>query len=116
MFREARARLFVVVAGGGFGAIDPRSELDDIQIDLENPFLGELLFELMGEQCLFDLSQGIPGRREIEVLRELLRDRRGSAREAFVLPGVFECGFHLGGIESVVAEERGVFADQHGAF
>src|SRR5664279_6006012 len=59
-----------------FHSEGPRSELDDVQIELEDAFLRELPFEPPGDEELTELAPRRPRGGEVEVLGELLRDRR----------------------------------------
>ena len=67
-----------------------------------------------GEDRLLDLPPRIAGRREPEVLGQLLGEGRGAARQLAVLPGVGERLLHLGGGEAAVGEEVDVLGDHHG--
>ena len=63
----------------GLGTPHPIAPLDDIEIELEDTRLGQRDFEARDDE-LFDLPERIVGRREVEILSELLRDRARAAR------------------------------------
>src|SRR5664279_2346071 len=74
--------------GGGFGAIDARSELDDIQVNLEYPPLRPEQRNLRRQPCLGNLANRIAARPEKQIFCRLLRNRAGAARPFPVLPGL----------------------------
>ena len=57
----------------------PVAPLDDVQIDLEDARLGQRRFQAARDDQLAQLPERIVRRRQIEVLRQLLRDRAGAA-------------------------------------
>ena len=61
------------------------------------------------------LRSGIPRRRQVEVLGELLRDGAAAARELALLPVLLERLLQLVEVDALVREERGVLGDQHRA-
>ena len=64
---------------GRLRAEDPRPELDDVEVELQDPPLGELSLELPGEQGLLDLPPRVAGRRQPEILDQLLAQGGGAA-------------------------------------
>ena len=110
---ERRRGLAEEALRGGLGAVDAGRELDDVQIELEDPPLGEVLLERPGEQRLLQLAQGIARRREPEILRQLLREGRGAARHLPLLPGLLHRLLQLLDGKAVVREEVDVLRHQH---
>src|SRR5688572_19733166 len=100
---------------GCFGAIHTLAEFDDVQIDLEDPLLRQLVFESVCDHELLQLAHWIFTRREIEVLRQLLRDRRSAMREAAVRPVLPHGLLDSFDIDAFVLVEAGVFRYQDGA-
>ena len=78
---ERRRRRAEVRARRRLHAVDAVAPLDHVQVQLEDPRLGQLGFEPPGDDQLAQLAQRIPRRRQIEVLGELLRDRARAAHE-----------------------------------
>ena len=68
------------------------AHLDHVDVDLQYPFLRQMVFERPGDEVLLHFAKRIARRREVEVLRQLLRDRRAAMRQLFVRP-VFLDGF-----------------------
>ena len=79
---ELGCRFVKIGARRRLGAVDAVAPLDHVQIQLENPRFLQLGFEPPRDDQLAQLAQRILRRREIEVLRELLRDRAAAAHEA----------------------------------
>ena len=73
--RQSAADLRKYVRARGFRAVDAVAPLDHVQIQLEDPLLGQLRFETARDQQLAHLADRILRRRQIQVLGELLRDR-----------------------------------------
>jgi len=48
-----------IAAGGILDPVNARAELGDVQIELEDPSLGKVFFELAGEDRFFDFAQWI---------------------------------------------------------
>ncbi len=92
------------------GAVDPVAPLDHVEVDLEDPRLLELGLEAARDDQLAELPDGIPRRREVEVLGELLRDGARAAHEA-QLHGLLQ----LVVIHALVLPEGRVFGDQYRA-
>src|SRR5262245_44178533 len=77
--RERRSRYAEVGSRGGLRAPDAVAPFDDVEIELEDARLGQGDFEPPRDDELLDLSERVVRRREIQVLRQLLRDRAGAA-------------------------------------
>ncbi len=71
--------------GGGGHAIGLLAEIDLVEIELEDPFLGERLLDAHGEDRLADLARKRPFVAEQHVLGELLGDGRGADGAAVVV-------------------------------
>ena len=91
----------------------PGPELDDVQVDLEDSPLREMPLEPPREQRLLEFARRVAGRREPQVLRQLLADGRGSARQFTRLHRLADRGTHLGVRKSVVGEELDVLRHEH---
>ena len=113
--RQLRGTLAEVGARRRFAAEDAVAPLDHVQVDLENPALAEAGLEPPRDEQLAQLAHGNARRRQVEVLRQLLGDGAGAAREAAILPVAFERGLDLVEVDAVVIEERGVLRDDHRA-
>ena len=112
---EVRRGLAEVAPRGGLGAPDAVAPFDDVQVELEDPDLGQLRFEPARDHQLRELALRAVRRRQVEVLRELLRDGRGAARGHAAADAVFERHAQLVEVEAVVLPERGVLRHDHGA-
>ena len=64
-----------VGAGRRFRAPDPVTPLDHVEIDLEDARLRQRDLEPARDDELLDLSERVVGGRQIQILRQLLRDR-----------------------------------------
>ena len=73
--RQVGRRHAEIGARGRLRSPDAVAPLDHVEIDLEDARLGQLRFEAAGNEQLAQLPQRITRRRQIEILRELLRDR-----------------------------------------
>ncbi len=71
--------LVEVVAAGFGNAPDPGSPLDDVEIQLEQAHRGHSPMQPACEQHFADLPHDRSGRRQIQIARELLRQRAGAA-------------------------------------
>src|SRR5947207_16005558 len=78
-------RLAEVAAAGRLDAVHAGPEFYDIEVALEDPPLGQRALELPGQDGLARLAQRTTRGREPEILRQLLGDRRGAARELALL-------------------------------
>src|SRR5687767_510224 len=75
--RQLRRRLAEVRMRSGLDAVDAAAEVDRVQVHLEDLALGVLTFDLPRDARFLDLAGQRPGGTwEIQVLRQLLRDRR----------------------------------------
>ena len=104
-------RLVVVVAGGSLGAEYARTELNHIEIDLENAAFRQVALELPGEDDFANLSIRRPGRRQPQVLGQLLGDGRRAA-DPFALDRLPCRDPDLVGVEAGVVEKAQVLRDQ----
>jgi len=100
---------------GGLGAVGAISELRDIEIELENPRLREVSLELPGDEKLADFAHRVSRRREIEVLRQLLGDRRTAARDFAFVDALLDDLFELFRVDSFMLVETAVLGDDHRA-
>jgi hypothetical protein len=105
---ELGGRHAEVAAARGLHAVDAGPELDDVQVELEDPALAEGSLELPGEDGLTGFPQRAPRGGQPEVLRELLSDRRGSARRLPALDRAVERLAHLARVEPAVVKEGDV--------
>src|SRR5579863_4457434 len=83
---QAASGLAEVAATCRLGAIDPVAEFRDVQVDLENPPLGQVLLERPRQRGFLELAQRIARGRKPEVLGQLLGDRRGATWKPLFLP------------------------------
>ena len=88
---EGRGRLPKVVARRSLRPKYPVAPFDDVQVDFEDSRLAQLGLEPAGNDQLPQLPEGVLGRREVEVLGQLLRDGAGAALGAG--PAGFPCIF-----------------------
>src|SRR5262249_24173113 len=112
---NARGGLAEVSARRRLHAVDAGAELDDVEVELQDSSLGQRALKLPGEDELTQLPERAPGRRQPQVLRELLRDGRGPTRQRLPLDGSLERVPDLAEIHSPMPEEVDVLADDHGA-
>src|SRR3989475_8679308 len=108
-------RLAEVAPARRLRAVHAGPEFYDIQIELEDPPLGQRALELPGQNALACLAQRAARGREPEVLRELLGDRRGTARDLALLERFRHGHAHVAGGEAVVVEEADVLGHEDGA-
>ena len=99
------------VRAGGLGAPDAVAPFNQVQVQLEDPHLAQLGFEPPRDQELRQLAIRIARRRQIEILRELLRDRRSAAERLGAIPVGLERRADLADVDPLVREERGVLGD-----
>ena len=85
--RELLGRLAEVGVGGGLHAVGAATEVDGVQVALEDRFLGLLLLHLQREERLLDLARERPLLAEVEDLHVLLRDRRRPLRRVALRVG-----------------------------
>src|SRR5262245_123189 len=76
-----------ISAGCCLHTVEARPELHDVEVELQDALLGQRALELPGEEQLAHLSERIPGGRQPQVLRELLRDGRRASRSPPPLDG-----------------------------
>src|SRR5438093_4553657 len=84
--RQFGSRFPEVMARRRLGAENPVAPLRDIQVELQDSFLGEAPLELPSDQRLVRFAQEPFLRRKKEVLRELLCDRAPTALQLPLLP------------------------------
>src|SRR6266850_5185019 len=108
-------RLAEVAAAGRLGTVHAGPEFYDIQVALEDPPLGQRALELPGQNALTRLAQRVARRREPQILRELLGDRRGAARDLALLDRLRHRLADVAGGEAVVAKEADVLGHEHRA-
>ena len=112
--RQLARRALEIGFGRGSHSENPRSELDDVQVHLEDAILGEPQLQPPGQDRLASLAQEIPRRVQIHVLRRLLADRARPAKppaaaiRAPRLPDLLE-------IEALVLVEARVLRDHDGS-
>src|SRR5205085_1477360 len=82
----ARGRHAEIRTGGRLGAVDPVAPLDYVQIEFEDARLLQLRFQPPRNDELAQLAQRVLRWREIEVLRQLLRDRAAAAQQPAARP------------------------------
>src|SRR5687768_11734445 len=94
---------------GRTNAIQHGSELDDVEIELENFFLGERLLEVGRQNRLLQLAGEVFLPPEVEVFGKLHGDRAGPAHEPalaqVVADGILDGRF----VESLVRAKPAVF-------
>src|ERR1051325_11923285 len=73
-----------------------------------------MLLQRAGDEVLLDLARRIARRREVEILRQLLRDRRAAGGELLPLPVALERFLHRLDVDAMMLEERVVFGHEHG--
>src|SRR5262245_8142242 len=106
--RQVRGGLAEVAAAGRLGPEHARTEFRGVEVELQDAAFVELPLELPGERDLLELPVGVARRREPEVLRELLADRRGSAGDLALVQCFPQGLFDLPDVESAVGEEVGI--------
>src|SRR6185436_20234061 len=106
-----RRGLAEVAPGRGLDAERPGAELDQVEVQLEDPLLREMALEPAGDRELSELAPGGPGRREVEVLGELLRDRRAADLELALFPVLLEGAAHRVPVDALVLPEAGILGD-----
>jgi hypothetical protein len=115
LFAELSRRLAEVRGRGGASAVDAGTELDHVQVELEDPAFVERVLDLPGQDGLFELAERVAVRREPQVLDQLLGDGRGAARPLRVLQRLPDRAADLAPVEAAVGEEVDVLRDQDGA-
>ena len=111
--RQVVCGLLEVVAGCGFRSIDTLSPFGDVEVQFENTFLRELLFEGASDQGFPGLSKQGSFGREIEIFGQLLGNGAPAAFEFTRLEVVFGGLFDPFPVESFVGEERRIFRPDH---
>ncbi|CAB3641830.1 hypothetical protein LMG26685_02008 [Achromobacter mucicolens] len=112
--RDFRQRLAEVRAGGGRKPIGAMTQIDLVHVELEDLVLGELGFNLERQQQFIELARVGLLRRQIEVARNLHRDR-AAALGLGALDDVGQhgaCNAHP--VDAAVAVETVVLGRQHG--
>ncbi len=113
---QVRSRFSKIRSSSRFRTVDPVPPFDHIQIELEDSLLGELSLESSRDQQLPDFANGVLRRRQVEILRQLLRNRAGAARELHPLEVRLHRFLELLVVDTFVLPERAVFGHDHGAF
>ena len=91
------------------GAEDPVAPFRYVQIEFQDALLGKTPLDLPRDQRLMGFPQEILLGGEIEVLRELLRDRAATPAQLALLPVACECLLEAFPIKPMVLVERRVF-------
>jgi len=103
------------MAGRGLCPVDASAPFSHIEIQFEDSLLRELVFQFAGDQRFFGFSEkGFIGG-EVEIFRELLRERTASSfkRAGFE---IFDRGaLDAFPVEALMLIERRIFGDDHGA-
>jgi hypothetical protein len=103
-----------VMACGGLRSIDASAPFSHVEIQFEDSLLRELMFQFAGDERFFGFSeQGFIGG-EIEVFRQLLRDR---AAASFKHAGfeIFDRGIlDAFPVESLMLKKRRILGDDYG--
>ena len=89
-----------MMAGGGFRPVHIVAPLDDVEINFQNSFFGQLAFQLTGDHGLANFSQHRFFGREVEVFGELLRDGAPASVEFSFFDILHRRGFNPFPIES----------------
>src|SRR4029453_18193074 len=111
---ELRGGAAEVALARGARAEHAGAELRDIQIELEDPSLGERALELPGEDRLLDLPIRAACSGEPQVLGELLGDGGGAARGLAFAHRFLQGALYLAQIEAAMGEEVDVLRHEHG--
>jgi hypothetical protein len=91
-----------------------RSELDHVEVGLEDPILGERALDVERVEQLAQLPHERALVARVEVLRELLRDRAAAAQRSALVRPRRECHVHLLDVVAVVRVEARVLGRDHG--
>ncbi len=110
--REVADRLVEVGLRRGLDAVGPATEVDDVEVVLEDLVLVVALVELDRDQELLGLARVGALLRQVDVLRVLLRDRRAALRGP-ALEVVPERAADALGRDAVVLVERAVLGREH---
>ncbi len=111
--RERRSGRPEVPARRRLRAVHAIAPLDHVEIHLENAALAESALQANRQQNLRHLAERIARGAEVQVLRELLRDRAPAADDTLLLPVHARGLLHLGQVESVVSIERRVLTHEN---
>ena len=95
-------------------AVDAVAPLDHVEVDLEDARLAQRRLEPPRDEQLAQLAQRVLRRRQVEVLRQLLRDRAAAAEERALLEVPLERLADLLDVDPLVLPEAGVLRDEHG--
>src|SRR5262245_46049163 len=102
-----------MMPGGRVDTKDSVTPFDVVEIQLQNSLLPEDDLRWNSERQVVQFADGIPARAAEQVLHELLRDRRRSARQVAVEHSGAR-GAHLVKIKSPMRPEASVFRGNHG--
>ena len=102
------------IARGLFDPVATVTEINVIEIELQNLVLPELLFQAPREECLFDFTRVGPLGVEEEILHDLLRDRRATLACATTLHIHDHRARDAEIVDPLVLVEARVFRGEHG--
>lgn len=106
----------VEVVAAGFGNAPGRgSPLDDVQIQLEQADRGQLPMKPACEQHFADLPHDRSGRGQIQIARELLRQRAGAADDPPGPQGVLQCQPRSCPVHAAMLEESRILGSDQSA-
>src|SRR6188472_1740440 len=77
--RHIASGLVKIRSRGSLGAVDAVAPLNYVQVELEDALLGQLRFETPCDQELTEFSNRILRGRQVQILRQLLRDGAAAA-------------------------------------
>src|SRR5262249_46438154 len=105
---EGGRRLAEIVASRGPGPADPPADVHHVQVQLEDPPLGERALDLPGQDRLLHLADRVARGRQPEILHEVLGDGRRAPAKLSISNRVVDDLPDLAEVEAVVAEEVSV--------
>ena len=106
--RQRTCRLVEIAAGGSLDTVGAATEIDAVEIELENVLFRQAHLEPDGEQQLLELApQGALGR-EKQVLGQLLGERRAALHVAAGAQVGEACPEQADGVEPPVIEEAAI--------
>lgn len=104
-----------VMASRGFGPVHAASPFRDIEVQLEDPRLGQPVFERAGDQSLAGLAKQRALGRQIQIFRQLLGNGAPASLEFTRFEIVQRGVANAFPVESLMDEEGGVLGRDHGA-
>ena len=111
---QLRRRHVIVKLRRSFGAIDSAAPFDHVQIQLQNPVLGQKSLGQRHQGKLHAFAKKRPLGRQKQILDQLLRDGGPAAPQPMMLHIVFDNLLHFDPVESVMLAEPSVFGCYHG--